>query len=110
MDASKLAILESLNRSFLLPKNISIQQACKRHFSTDALSSTAGTPAFLAPEACTKSSFEGRPVDVWALGVCLYVFVFGTLPFSGKTIPDIYHAIQHKQGSAAFFSPIHCNL
>lgn len=36
---------------------------------TDALSSTAGTPAFLAPEACTKSSFEGRPVDVWALGV-----------------------------------------
>uniref|UniRef100_A0A7I4A8J3 Protein kinase domain-containing protein n=1 Tax=Physcomitrium patens TaxID=3218 RepID=A0A7I4A8J3_PHYPA len=64
---------------------------------TDALSSTAGTPAFLAPEACTKSSFEGRPVDVWALGVCLYVFVFGTLPFSGKTIPDIYHAIQHKQ-------------
>lgn len=38
-------------------------------FQSDAVSSTAGTPAFLAPEVCSESSYEGRPVDIWALGV-----------------------------------------
>lgn len=43
------------------------------------LSSTAGTPAFMAPEAIsdTGQSFSGKALDVWATGVTLYCFVYG---------------------------------
>lgn len=43
-----------------------------------------GTPAFMAPEVVNKeSSGFGRPADMWALGVMLYVLLTGALPFAG---------------------------
>eukprot|EP01045_Picozoa_sp_COSAG04_P030661 COSAG04_NODE_5403_length_1630_cov_1.102547_2_plen_450_part_01 len=44
--------------------------------------SWSGTPAFLAPEVASGSeSFDGAPVDVWALGVSLWRMLLGGLPF-----------------------------
>ena len=40
---------------------------------------TAGTPAFMAPEMCGGQPYQARLADVWALGVSLYMFVFGEL-------------------------------
>lgn len=43
-----------------------------------------GTPAFMAPEVVDKESPGfGRPADMWALGVMLYVLLTGALPFAG---------------------------
>ena len=36
-----------------------------------------GTPAFLSPEVCAGDAYHGRPADMWALGVCLYMMLYG---------------------------------
>ena len=46
---------------------------------TGMMNKTVGTPAFLAPEVCAGLPYHGRAADVWALGICLYMFVFGAL-------------------------------
>ena len=42
-----------------------------------------GTPSYMAPEITRKSDYEGRPVDIWALGVLLFVMITGQFPFRG---------------------------
>ncbi|KAM9734097.1 calcium/calmodulin-dependent protein kinase kinase 1b isoform 1-T1 [Menidia menidia] len=66
---------------------------------TDAmLSSTAGTPAFMAPEMMSEDqqSFSGKAVDVWAIGVTLYCFVFGKCPFYDEYIVSLHNKIKNK--------------
>lgn len=43
------------------------------------LTNTAGTPAFMAPEAlqASKEKYSGKALDVWALGITLYCFLYG---------------------------------
>ncbi|KAF2987562.1 hypothetical protein EK904_013235 [Melospiza melodia maxima] len=45
------------------------------------LTNTVGTPAFMAPETLseTRKIFSGKALDVWAMGITLYCFVFGQL-------------------------------
>ena len=44
----------------------------------DTMLRTMGTPAFMAPEMCAGGGFHGRTCDIWALGICLYMFHYGT--------------------------------
>ncbi|KAM7399110.1 hypothetical protein PAMP_018402 [Pampus punctatissimus] len=62
------------------------------------LSSTAGTPAFMAPEMMTENeqSFSGKALDVWAMGVTLYCFVFGKCPFYDEYIVSLHNKIKNK--------------
>ena len=34
-------------------------------------------------------SCRARPADIYALGVCLFVFLFGQLPFTASSVPDL---------------------
>uniref|UniRef100_A0A8D3BTX5 calcium/calmodulin-dependent protein kinase n=1 Tax=Scophthalmus maximus TaxID=52904 RepID=A0A8D3BTX5_SCOMX len=66
---------------------------------TDALlSSTAGTPAFMAPEMMTEHEhrFSGKALDVWAMGVTLYCFVYGKCPFYDEYIISLHKKIKNK--------------
>jgi [calcium/calmodulin-dependent protein kinase] kinase len=46
------------------------------------ITNSNGTPAFLAPE-CHKElhSWLGKPLDIWAMGITLYAFVFGVVSY-----------------------------
>lgn len=62
------------------------------------LAETAGTPAFFAPELCCASETKSSPriskaIDVWALGVTLYCFIFGACPFIAATEFELFDAI-----------------
>ncbi|XP_043574757.1 calcium/calmodulin-dependent protein kinase kinase 1 isoform X1 [Chiloscyllium plagiosum] len=61
------------------------------------LSSSAGTPAFMAPETLseTRKSFHGKALDVWAIGVTLYCLVFGKCPFIDEYILALHAKIKN---------------
>ena len=59
----------------------------------DTLRRTLGTPMYLSPEICAGEDYKGRPADVWALGVSLYVFIYGELPFRGSSLLELYEDI-----------------
>lgn len=55
------------------------------------------TPAFQAPECLNGNADDPFAADVWALGVCLYCFLFGRLPFLGSCVLDVYKAISTEE-------------
>ncbi len=59
------------------------------------ISRSQGTPAFTAPETGSKS-FSAYPIDVWAMGVTLYMMITGICPFAGNGIYDTYEKIQNE--------------
>ncbi|KAJ3218222.1 hypothetical protein HDU67_006331 [Dinochytrium kinnereticum] len=62
----------------------------------DSSKNSAGSPAFFAPELCTANhgSVSAKAADIWAMGVTLFCLLYGTLPFSGASIIDLYEAIK----------------
>eukprot|EP00042_Codosiga_hollandica_P024034 m.98522 g.98522 ORF g.98522 m.98522 type:complete len:592 (+) comp51408_c0_seq3:61-1836(+) len=67
----------------------------------DKLTQMAGTPAFLAPEVDAGLPFEGRPVDVWAMGITLYCFLFAELPFASKSLLELRQSTRTAEPSFA---------
>uniref|UniRef100_A0A4W3HD20 Calcium/calmodulin-dependent protein kinase kinase 2 n=1 Tax=Callorhinchus milii TaxID=7868 RepID=A0A4W3HD20_CALMI len=66
---------------------------------TDALlTSSVGTPAFMAPETISESrkNFHGKALDVWAMGVTLYCFVVGRCPFMDDQILSLHNKIKNQ--------------
>ena len=61
------------------------------------LSQTEGTFHFMAPECGEDGEFSAYEVDIWAMGVCLYCFVFGKLPFWSDNITEIFDIIKEKE-------------
>ncbi|KAL3659538.1 hypothetical protein V7S43_015526 [Phytophthora oleae] len=61
----------------------------------DSMRQTAGTAIFMAPEMLTGESFQGKPIDIWACGVTLYMFVYGRPPFIAETMTVLYGKIQN---------------
>jgi calcium/calmodulin-dependent protein kinase I len=48
--------------------------------SFHVLTTTCGTPGYMAPEIFRKSG-HGKPVDLWAIGVITYFLLCGYTPF-----------------------------
>jgi serine/threonine protein kinase len=65
----------------------------------DTILKHRGTTEFIAPECfkpkgtTTTQYYSGRAVDVWALGITIYIMVFNELPFPAKKGTDIPNEI-----------------
>ncbi|KAK7106559.1 hypothetical protein V1264_017798 [Littorina saxatilis] len=83
--------------------NIKIADFGFSNFFTPAgpLKTWCGSPPYAAPELFEGKEYDAPKVDVWSLGVVLYVLVCGALPFDGNTL----HALRSRVLSGKFRIP-----
>ena len=61
--------------------------------SKEKMATFCGTPAFMSPEICAKTKYNGSATDVWASGILLYTMLFGTQPFKANSEPELFKKI-----------------
>ena len=54
----------------------------------------AGTIRYMPPEMCDENNFSSNvKIDMWALGIILYLLFYGKFPFDGKNLDQIIERI-----------------
>ncbi|XP_062131746.1 tribbles [Drosophila sulfurigaster albostrigata] len=62
----------------------------------DTLSDKIGCPLYTAPELlCPQPTYQGKPADMWSLGVILYTMLVGQYPFYEKANCNLITVIRH---------------
>lgn len=57
-----------------------------------------GTPEYIAPEVILRQGY-GKPVDWWAMGIILYEFLVGCVPFFGDTPEQLFGQVVNGKAS-----------
>ena len=57
------------------------------------LKTPCGSPYYAAPEMIKNKSYNAKSVDIWSIGIILYVILCGFLPFEDKNSRRLYQKI-----------------
>ncbi|KAL7541566.1 hypothetical protein ACHAWF_006971 [Thalassiosira exigua] len=68
-------------------------------YNRGILKKSEGTYPFWSPEMCSTDSegFSAYAADIWAAGVCLYIFTTGVLPFFSLIPTELFDSISKAQ-------------
>jgi len=69
---------------------------------SEAMTTACGTPGYVAPEVLKNEPY-GKAVDMWSLGVILYILLCGFPPFYHESTAQLYKQI--KRGEYDFPDP-----
>ncbi|XP_028720756.1 serine/threonine-protein kinase SIK2 isoform X3 [Peromyscus leucopus] len=98
--------------NLLLDNNMNIKIAdfgFGNFFKTGELLATwCGSPPYAAPEVFEGQQYEGPQLDIWSMGVVLYVLVCGALPFDGPTLPILRQRVLEGRFRIPYFMSEEC--
>uniref|UniRef100_G3WNI4 non-specific serine/threonine protein kinase n=1 Tax=Sarcophilus harrisii TaxID=9305 RepID=G3WNI4_SARHA len=76
--------------------------------SGEPLATWCGSPPYAAPEVFEGQQYEGPQLDIWSMGVVLYVLVCGALPFDGPTLPILRQRVLEGRFRIPYFMSEEC--
>ncbi|XP_049582706.1 serine/threonine-protein kinase SIK2 isoform X1 [Syngnathus scovelli] len=74
----------------------------------EPLATWCGSPPYAAPEIFEGQQYEGPQLDIWSMGVVLYVLVCGALPFDGPTLPVLRQRVLEGRFRIPYFMTEDC--
>jgi len=77
---------------------IASNKRSRKHYLTQF----SGTPQYSAPEILNGQPYDGFPIDIYALGIILYIMLVGEFPFNGDDMADRWD----QQNSAAYLASL----
>ncbi|EKX53911.1 hypothetical protein GUITHDRAFT_63893 [Guillardia theta CCMP2712] len=97
LHGKKIAHRDLKPENFLLVDNSPVKQArikiadfgfaCSAE-GPNSLQGLCGSPGYVAPEVLKEKDGYGLPVDMWSMGVILYILLTGIPPFNGESDED----------------------
>ena len=64
-----------------------------RYKKDELLRTACGSPCYAAPEMISGRSYKATAVDVWSIGIVLFVMLCGYLPFESSNASNLYDKI-----------------
>jgi calcium-dependent protein kinase len=95
MNSMGIAHRDLKPENILLDKdhNIKISDfGLSKDFSSEAMSTSCGTPTYVAPEVLLGSVYDVQ-CDVWSLGVITYILLSSHIPFDGDGESEVFERI-----------------
>uniref|UniRef100_A0A182PKL5 non-specific serine/threonine protein kinase n=1 Tax=Anopheles epiroticus TaxID=199890 RepID=A0A182PKL5_9DIPT len=74
----------------------------------ELLATWCGSPPYAAPEVFEGKRYTGPEIDIWSLGVVLYVLVCGALPFDGSSLQSLRDRVLSGRFRIPFFMSSDC--
>ena len=119
--ASMLIVLEALRENKFVHRDIKPENflvdpegylhlfdcSIVKYMSTERTSTIIGTPHYMAPEVVTGKGSSCSPeysyeVDLWSVGICLYEFICGKVPFGDDHEDPFYIFEEILEGDLVF--------
>ncbi|KAG1698106.1 Serine/threonine-protein kinase SIK2 [Nymphon striatum] len=94
--------------NLLLDSNMNIKIAAIFTKPDELLATWCGSPPYAAPEVFEGKRYTGPEIDIWSLGVVLYVLVCGALPFDGNSLQMIRDRVLSGRFRIPFFMSEDC--
>ncbi len=74
-----------------------------------AVTGAVGSPSYVAPEVLTDKVYDGRRVDLFSMGVLVFIMVQGKFPHGTKILKDKYYDLIRNKRYDAYFKAVDGN-